>query len=192
MMQHSVVVGCQAAIYTQISGLILLWGRCSEFLKTQSRKDVNLGIDGDIDTLVAGYRHLQILERNHNSSYSARILPLCIATVPFLLVLSGYALVALFSTGSLAQMLTFLVVYLDITVFALVVLTAASGINVQTEEWVKKVKSGSGNRYLARVRKSWRPLRLEFGGNYVDRLTPLVIQEFCVRQTASLLLLTGA
>lgn len=37
--------------------------------------------------------------------------------------------------------------------------------------------------------KSYAPLKVRFGGNFMDQLTPLVIQEFCSVQTANLLLL---
>lgn len=38
--------------------------------------------------------------------------------------------------------------------------------------------------------KSLGPLKIQFGNNFVEALTPLVVQEFCVQQTISLLLLT--
>lgn len=56
------------------------------------------------------------------------------------------------------------------------------------EDWIKRVKSrGRKSTYLRKAHRSFRPLRLEIGNNFVGRLTPLVIQEFCIKQTASLL-----
>lgn len=116
-------------------------------------------------------------------------LPVCIFTVLFILILSGYVLVAL-AKAILFQTMTFLVVYLDITAFPMVLLTAASGINVKTAGWIQKVKGRSNSAYWTRVHRSLRVLRLEFGKNFEDKLT-MVIQEFCMRQTASLLLLSS-
>lgn len=168
--------------FTQVSGLVLMWGQCNEFLKNNRIK---------IDSLVKGYRQLQVKEKMHNSSYKGRILPVCALGVPFIQILSGFALTALFGKASPFVTSIFLVLYLDAVGLGLTVLTATSIINVKSGEWVNNLRSRVVGKdiYFRRVQLSFRPLRLEFGNNFVDRLTPLVIQEFCSRQTASLLVL---
>lgn len=170
------------AVFYQISGIVLLWGKCEEFMASKGR---------NVDFLVKGYRHLQLLEKIHNFSFRGRILPATVWGIPSLQILSGFALIALFGNASFIQVSIFLTIYIDACMCGLVIFSAAACIHVITEDWVARVKPRGGKqvRYFRRIHKSFRPLRLEFGNNFVDRLTPLVMQEFCVRQTASFLLL---
>lgn len=61
----------------------------------------------NLEFLVRGYRHLQIHERIHNSSYKARILRIYTFGVPLLQILSGYSVIALFHEGNLFQTFIF-------------------------------------------------------------------------------------
>lgn len=111
--------------------------------------------------------------------------------LPIAQILSGVAPVALFQRANLFQILLFLTIYIDSTLFGMIVLTSTAFINSKTKAVLHGVK-GRVDRdkgYWRRFQKSCRPLRLEFGDNFVDILTPLVIQEYCVRQTASMLIL---
>lgn len=182
MVMQTLVGGFHYGIFSQISGQVLFWGRCQDFMKSQNN---------EINHLVKGYRELQIHEKIHNSSYRGRILPLGIFGVPLLQILCGYALVALWQEADLFQTAIFLVMYLNVAVFGVIIITSASFIYIKAEDWVRRVKSDAdkNTRYWRKVHKSFRPLRLEFGNNYVDRLTPLMIQEFSISQTVSLLIL---
>lgn len=185
-MQISVSGSCYA-LFFHISGIAIFWGRCQEFMK--SRKS-------NLDFLVKGYRQLQILEKIHNSSYRGRILPVMLFGVVLVEILCGFAVFVLFHRASLFQTTIFLVLYLDVFLVSMVILTCAAYIHVKTKGWINVAKfrigeNGNFYAYLRRVNKSFRPLRLEFGNNYVGRLTSLVIQGFCVRRTVSLLLLVG-
>lgn len=180
-----IVAGAHPTCYSQISGLVLLWGRFQEFLRmTRSLTE---------DILMTRYREQQIWERIHNSSYRGKVLPVSITGIPTMEILSGAALITVFQSGNWFQISVFLIFYVDAAVFAIIILTSASAIYVKSEDWIKGLKSEAGfkNPYFRRVQKSFRPLRLEFGDNFVDKLTPLVLQEYCNRQTATLTLLLG-
>lgn len=178
------VSGCHYVIHSQLPGTIVFWGRCQQFIKTT---------ESLVDSKVRGYRHLQITERIQNSICRARILPVTLVAIPIMQILGGFALLMLYDTANVSQISLFVACYLDSTAFCLILLTAASYINTQSKGWIAQVKSEiSGkkkNNYFKRVHKSFRPLRIEFGNNFVERLTPLVMQEFCISQTASLILL---
>lgn len=180
-MQLSISAG-HYSIFSQISGLVLFWGRCQQFMKSKNSK---------VDFLVKGYRQLQIQERLHNLSYKGRILPVSILAIPSIQIMTGFTLITLLHKVNILQTSIFLVMYLDVFLFGMIVLTFTSSIYVKTESWISKVKyrGGKDSRYFLKAHKSFRPLRLEFGNNFVDRITPLVVQEFCIRQTTSLLLL---
>lgn len=171
-------------LFSQIFGIVMLFGRCQELATLKNAK---------VAYLVKGYRQLQIQEKIHNSSYRGRILPFSILCIPLMEILSGVALIAVFHKANLLLTSSFLVTYMDCIVVGMLMLTFASSVYVKTEVWLNHAQSKSGKgktiRYFRMVRQSFRPLRLEFGNNFVDRLTPLVMQEFCCRQTATLLLL---
>ena len=50
--------------------------------------------------------------------------------------------------------------------------------------------SGRNLTYTRRMMKALKPLKIHFGGNFVDPCTPLVISDFSMRQTLTLLLCT--
>lgn len=182
MFMKSLICGAHYGLFFHISGQVLFLGRCQELV---SSKNMEVG------ALVKGYRQLQVWEKIHNSSYRGRILLISIFAIPMLQILSGFGVITLFHNANLFQIFTFLVTYLDAVVFGLAISTFASTIYVKSEGWIRNVKprSGKNARYLRRVHKSFRPLRLELGNNFVDGMTPLVMQEFCISQTASLVLL---
>ncbi|OXA53833.1 hypothetical protein Fcan01_10303 [Folsomia candida] len=70
------------------------------------------------------------------------------------------------------------------------VLLQAAQINNLSRNWISLFKRKCRNRVERRMHKSLMSLRLEFGNNFVEALTPIVVQEFCVRQTVACLLIT--
>lgn len=176
----TLICGGHYGAFTHISGQALLLGRYQDFLNSKNTK---------MDFLVKGYREIQVREKMHNSSYRGRILLIFIFAVPSFQILSGFGLISLTHKAKLIQILAFLVTYVDVIVLGMAVLSFASFIFIKSEDWIKKMKGKKNSRYFRRVHKSFRPLRLEYGNNFVDRTTPLVIQEFCISQTASAVLL---
>lgn len=182
MAMKTLICGAHYGLFCHISGQAILWGRCQELLNSKNK---------NVDFLVKGYRQLQIQEKIHNSSYRGRILPIVIFAIPLFQILSGFGLIVLFDKTNFVQISIFLITYLDALVFGIVVLTFASSIYLKSEFWIRNVRQriGKNSGYFQRIHKSFRPLRLEFGNNYVGRMTPLVMQEFCILHTASLVLL---
>ncbi|OXA41225.1 hypothetical protein Fcan01_24078 [Folsomia candida] len=82
----------------------------------------------------------------------------------------------------------FLWAYFLVLVFTMLLFSAAAQINKLSVNWIAKFKGSSDKKLERRMHKSLMSLRLEFGNNFVETLTPLVVQEFCVRQTVSCLL----
>lgn len=183
MGMHIVVATSHYIAYAQISGLVLLWGRCAEFIQASPGLTRN--------ARMRGYRELQVREKIYNSTFRGRILPASVAGVPSEQVLCGVAFLTFFRTGNWLLSSLFLMLYVGAALFGLVLLTSASCIFVRSEGWIEAGKLGGGakNSYFRRVHQSFRPLRLEFGSNFVDKLTPLVVQDFSSRQTATLVLL---
>lgn len=97
----------------------------------------------DANLLVEGYRQLLIQEKIHNSSYAGRILPLL--DVLLVEILSGFAVVALFRKAKLFQISIFLIMYVDIFLVSMVILTSAASIHVKPKGWITTVKSRNVN-----------------------------------------------
>lgn len=54
---------------------------------------------------------------------------------------------------------------------------------------MKKVPGLEGKKLIRRQVKGCSMLKVKFGSNFIDRGTPLVIQNFCINQTVSLTLI---
>lgn len=151
MAMQSIIGGVHYESLTQISGIVLLWEKCQEFMN--SKENTN-----KVDFLVRGYRELQIHEKIHNSIYKSVILPVTMLIIPLIQVFTGFAMIQLFREGVVFLSFVFLVFYLDTIFFCFCVFTTASFINVRAEEWLTGVKGrgGKNEKYLRRIRKSFR------------------------------------
>lgn len=179
--------GAHHVNYSLLLLVAIFWGNCQQFLKQQ------IGNSKKIEEIVLQYRKIQISERIHNSIFRTRIFLPLMCALPLIQVLSGVAFLTLFHSESWFSLAVFLLAYLESWFADMLSVTAGSVIYTKTNEWILGCRGWDGKRsYGRKVLKSFRPLRLEFGNNYIDRLTPLVMQEFCIRNTASILLLSGA
>lgn len=91
-------------------------------------------------------------------------------------------------------LLVFPLMMLDCAVVNGFVFTLASRVNTTSTEMLKmqerhSIQFGGRRSVLAREIRSCGVLKIKFGSNYVDKGTPLVIQDFCVNQTLNLLLI---
>jgi len=57
---------------------------------------------------------------------------------------------------------------------------------IRSWENVQKVKR---THWIKKMAKSFVPLKIQFGSNFVDQITPLLIVNFSVNQTLSLLMI---
>lgn len=85
------------------------------------------------------------------------------------------------------RVVAFFLAYIIVTMSCILIFTIAGKIRENSINWVKNYKARSS--WERRVVRSLAPLRVEFGNNFVERLTPLVVQEFCIREVASTLIL---
>jgi hypothetical protein len=175
---HQFVLGAAIYIFNMVVSLSFLWLQVDSHVKS-------IGHD------FGSYRKLQVLEKIINSFMRNRLLPLFAWMYPIFEIILLYIVIKLFhSTDSDSiKILMFAFMYFGVTVFTVGIFSAAAKVHNLSKEWIKWSKQGCKNKMERRIHKSIIPLRLYFGNNYVDTLTPCVIQDFCARQTASLLLL---
>jgi len=65
----------------------------------------------------------------------------------------------------------------------------AAGINVNSLTGLNQVKASCRERYFQKALNSLRSLKVKFGNNFIDQLTPFVAMNFCIGQTVSLFLI---
>lgn len=138
------------------------------------------------------YRNLQVLEKLVNSCVRYRIFSIVAMASPILQVFAGFALVKHHSSLELSHL-----VFLGMEVFMsfffgnIVIFGGAGAIFGKSKGLlVKEANRCRSHKILRREIQALMPLKIWLGSNFVDVLTPIVIQHFCIVQTMNLLLLT--
>jgi hypothetical protein len=109
---------------------------------------------------------------------------------PFAQIMTGFGCIRLHSLLEPSNLIFLAVSLFDTGMYNVLFFSGAKKSFTNSTEWIKKMKSLHGNdKMKRRVLRSMLPLRVWFGNNYVDRMTPLAVQQFCWIQTANLLLL---
>ncbi|OXA54691.1 hypothetical protein Fcan01_11580 [Folsomia candida] len=165
-----------------LHGISFLWMSCTTFVRGY--------IPGCNIARLLAYKELKVYEKLLNYCTKSRIFLITALLVPGLQILLCYTSLKLFHSEDISnfEASLFLWAYFLVLVFTMLLFSAAAQINNLSVNWIAKFKGSSDKRLERRMHKSLMSLRLEFGNNFVETLTPLVVQEFCVRQTASCLL----
>ncbi|OXA54515.1 uncharacterized protein LOC118435673 [Folsomia candida] len=169
----------QYSAFSLVTGILILYAECVSFL--------DRGFDS-VEHWLRNYRELQILEKTVNSSLRERILPAMILILPIVQILSCLVFVILLKDDKVISSVIFFIVYLECLGLTMLILSFAANIFVKTGKWVSQFPPGQSKTHR-RIVKSFQPVKVQFGNNFVDALTPLVFQQFCATQTASLLVL---
>jgi hypothetical protein len=86
----------------------------------------------------------------------------------------------------------FLSIYIDMVIVSVLVSSFGSKIYTTSvsmkDEWIQRARKRK-DKLAKRRAKSLLPVYIKLGGNFIDRTTPILIEDFCVNQTVSLLLL---
>lgn len=167
-----------------MQGITFLW-QSGEAFERKARSNASFV------ELIKSYEKLKVYEKLLNSCIRSRIFLVTALVVPSLqILLSCTGIHSLHSDDTnKIQAILFLWTYIVILVFSILLFSAAGRINESSQKWIAECKRRCRNRVEKRRQMSLVLLRLEFGNNFVEPLTPLVVQEFCVRQTVSFLLL---
>jgi hypothetical protein len=166
-------------VYILMSGILHLWEQSSKKLSSYE------------EHVLVSYRKLQVFEKLLNSCVKAYIFPISSVIGPILQILTGFTLIHTHNTLGVSELLFFGVIFIDTgVVINILFFTGAKQSFSQSEEWLSKMKRIHGkDKKNRRILRSMMPLRVWFGSNWVDRTTPLVIQQFCWVHIANLLLL---
>lgn len=135
------------------------------------------------------YRELQTFEKLFNACVQGRILPVIVSFSPVLEILGGFACIRL-RQGMNSLIFAFIVMEtLMVMTFNLVFYSGAGKIYTGSVKWLRNCKMGENRRLNRKMLASFTQLKVRFGQNFVDGLTPLIFQQFCTMQMVNLLLL---
>ncbi|OXA61399.1 Light-independent protochlorophyllide reductase subunit B [Folsomia candida] len=142
------------------------------------------------------YRSMQILEKIFNDFVRERVLPAILFCTPAVQVVGMYVGINLQSEIAMPGFLVFPLIGVDAAVCNILVVTMASWIYKRSQKLILLLKKRaaripSQKALIKRQIRSCSEMRVKFGSNFIDRGTPLVIQNFCINQTMTLTLITA-
>lgn len=141
------------------------------------------------------YRCTQLLETSFNEFLMVRTVPAMVAFIPTLQIVSQYVCIKMRGEIEMPGFLLFPLILVDSVGVNLLVFTLASWVNNISTKFLHtldaKIAGRRGTRkwMLRKEKIACGVLKIKFGSNFIDSGTPLVIQNFCLTQTMSLILL---
>lgn len=116
-----------------------------------------------------------------------RILPALMIIVPSMQVIVQYVCVVHHDDIAMPGFLVFPLMGVDAIASNLLIYTFASFVHNDSEKLVKSLErkffQGStkwSRSFVKRMIKSLTVLKIKFGANFIDRGTPLIVQNFCI------------
>jgi hypothetical protein len=139
------------------------------------------------------YRRTQILLTSWTGCTRKWVLPLILQAATSVCIISLCVCLIMSGQIPVPGFLLFPLLLLNCVCFIIFVCTKASSVNTMSSlliaEQRNKLANSNKNTLLRKVVKSIVPLKVEFGCNYIDKLTPLVLLDFCINQTVSVLII---
>jgi len=131
------------------------------------------------------YKCMQILTSQLNETF-ANLLPLVLSTVASILIFTLFICIRLSSDAQGFGFLIFPLTAIDCILIILVEFSSAGFVNSNSIAYIKALRCSTSNYRLATL----QPLRVRLGSStgWVEKVTPLVVLDFCITQTAGLLL----
>lgn len=142
------------------------------------------------------YRKIAIAEKILNATFAAFVLPTILFSVVGIQIFSGFVSISRDSLIPMPQFLLFPLVWLNCTLFNMLVTTLSSYVYGNSNRIIGtlgelgcKLRFRIGRRLARRELRSCAPLKIKFGNNFISGITPLVNQDLALNQTVSLVLL---
>lgn len=149
-----------------------------------------------MDACIRLYKCIQVLEKSFNDFLMIRIVPALLIFSPGLQLIVQYVCINHHRDIPMPGFLVFPLIGGDAGINNILVFTLASGINIASERAIQgmrnKVIGLEQGKLLRRRLRGCSVLKVKFGSNFIDRGTPLVIQNFCINQTVALTLIKSS
>ncbi|OXA49224.1 hypothetical protein Fcan01_16026 [Folsomia candida] len=142
------------------------------------------------------YRKIWIVERMLNAIFSAALLPIMLLNWTSVQIFAGFVTISRHSVVQMPQYLMFPIVWWNCIALNLSVTTLSSyiygnsgRIMGQLGKLRCQLRFRFGRKLAHRELRSCTPLKIKFGNNFIDGMTPIVNQDLAWNQTMSLMLL---
>ncbi|OXA38752.1 hypothetical protein Fcan01_26387 [Folsomia candida] len=189
MQWHMLLSGGTWVIYILFVGIVCLL----TYFRVLHSQIAQIKKDQDMDTCIRLYRSIQILEKSFNDFLMVMIVPAMMICSPGIQLIVQYVCINHHKDIAMPGFLVFPTLGLDAGINNVLVFTLASHINIGSEKALQgmkeKVMGLEKRKLMKRQIRACSVLKVKFGSNFIDRGTPLVIQNFCVNQTVALTLI---
>lgn len=126
---------------------------------------------------------LRILKNVLNHSLSERLYFIMIIFAALIRCLTGSVLLTNYLSLGKLKSLFLLSVYIEAGFGMMIMLYVPSRIYRGSIRLYSRTRKNIRDPFLARVSRSWKPLKIKFGVSFIDNLTPLVIERNVLCQT---------
>ncbi|OXA39604.1 hypothetical protein Fcan01_25764 [Folsomia candida] len=188
------IFGCTVYIfYLLCAGIICILF----YFRIIENKISTLQSDQDTKKCINLYRCIQILEKFFNAYPMNKVIPVMVFGIPTMEIISLFISINFYDKIAMPGFLLFPLLGLNTPLNNICVLTMASLVHNSSDKILGVLKkkimgltchSGRKRSIINRELRACSVLKVKFGSNYIDRGTPLVIQNFCLNQTMSLTL----
>ncbi|OXA62575.1 hypothetical protein Fcan01_01536 [Folsomia candida] len=188
------------ALHTLYSGSIWVYfalcagiGCFLYYLNVIHSQLVSIRTKHDLKECIRLYKALQVLEKSFNAFIMNRVLPTAITLVPGLQIVAQYVCIRLNTEIPMPGFLVFPLIGVNAIIYDILIFTVASSVHNLSQDilqsFCRKISGISMDPVERRRTKCCSVLKIKFGSNFIDRGTPLVIQDFCMNQTVNLVLI---
>ncbi|OXA38333.1 hypothetical protein Fcan01_26814 [Folsomia candida] len=146
----------------------------------------------DNTSCIRMYRYVQILEKSFNAFLTKRIVPTIISCIPAIQIFALFVCITYHGEIALPGFAIFPLLGICAVINNILVISLASMVNTSSQRVLNALAQNTvGKRgLLRRELTSLGVLKIKFGSNFIDRGTPLVMQNFCISQTVSMCLVS--
>ncbi|OXA48160.1 hypothetical protein Fcan01_16887 [Folsomia candida] len=196
---HFIYDGSFYIIYAFMVGIVCMVDYLEYFekmaLEIQNSGSSRASLEEHLDKVLHTYKCLRLLEKTINHAMKGQLVPAMIGVCPQIQVFSMFVCIKLYSKIPMPGFLIFPLVMFDSSVNNLVIETLAAKVNTNSVKFLsdlnRGLKSFPNKSSHRKEMRACTAAKIQFGQNFVDKGTPLVIENFCFNQTVSLLLLNS-
>ncbi|XP_035702047.1 uncharacterized protein LOC118433837 [Folsomia candida] len=190
MVWHILMAGGTWIIYAFLTGVVAILS----IVGILEGKIKTIQTEANMNSCIKFYQRIQILQTLMNSFLRDRLLPVMMLFVPGIQVIAQYVTIDHHSDITMPGFLIFPLIGLNCGANNVLAFTLASFVNSGSEKVMATLRKKSSQlrgkkALMKRQLRGCTALQVKFGSNYIDRGTPLVVQTFCINQTASLTLI---
>jgi hypothetical protein len=135
------------------------------------------------------YQEYRIVMKYWDSCVRYSILPIFLTLGVSLCFMTFYVCLAFSKSIPALALMYFFVLFVNCNIFILVVCSNAANVQAASQDILQSVKHLRGDKHFRAKLRALPELPIQFGQNFIDKETPLVMTDFYINQTVSILLI---